>query len=184
MTLLNSPAWYSEETSHDDRGPIYDYLPGIESGNMAMMLADAQRVGGFDLSFCYGIEDVDFAWRCQQAGMRVVNSEAVIHYRLRETPLEVFGQFRNYGRGNIMLRLHHQEHLKQGISFKWSLYSATRNFLKLLLTSRRSSPAQKRDLALGIGMELGKLEAQLRYKHFGKLPERELHVFDPQEREA
>jgi glycosyltransferase involved in cell wall biosynthesis len=71
---------WNEPTFFD---PGLPQLPACGSGNMGIRRSVFAEVGGFDESLHAG-EDLDFAWRVQLAGHRLVGvPRAVIHYRKR-----------------------------------------------------------------------------------------------------
>lgn len=80
------------------------YLPYAIGANLGVRKSVLQAVGGFDGSFIGGHEEVDFAWRVQRAGYTLgFVPQAVMHYRLRETPQSMRRQRYNYGRSNAQL---------------------------------------------------------------------------------
>ncbi|MEI9512451.1 glycosyltransferase [Agromyces sp. CCNWLW213] len=75
------------------------YLPYAVGANMGVR-AEAYRVlAGCDESYIGGHEEVDFAWRAQEAGYSIgFAKDAVVHYRLRPTMRALFRQRYNSGR--------------------------------------------------------------------------------------
>ncbi len=83
-----------------DHGIQFDFpaIDGIEAGwgrfysaNVSVKRAMVERVGGFDeIHFPYGYEDLDFAYRADAQGLRVLyNREAVVQH-LREYDLSFY----------------------------------------------------------------------------------------------
>ncbi|WP_164743481.1 glycosyltransferase family 2 protein [Microbacterium sulfonylureivorans] len=71
---------WNEPTFYD---PALPQFPACGSGNMGVRSDVFAEVGGFDESLLAG-EDLDFSWRVQLAGHRLVGvPTAVIHYRKR-----------------------------------------------------------------------------------------------------
>jgi glycosyltransferase involved in cell wall biosynthesis len=69
-----------------------------------------EAVGGFDDSWGYGGEEVDFFWRLQLAGKSLgYVPDAVVAYRYRTTVRGVFHQAVNYGEGNARLAAQHPD---------------------------------------------------------------------------
>jgi glycosyltransferase involved in cell wall biosynthesis len=75
-----------------------DFLPFAPSGNFLMRRDLYLAMGGFDETVPGpGGEDVDFSWRLQLAGHRLVLATgAVIHYRFREGYRDIYRQVRGY----------------------------------------------------------------------------------------
>jgi cellulose synthase/poly-beta-1,6-N-acetylglucosamine synthase-like glycosyltransferase len=77
------------------------YLPYALGCNLGVRRAWWEELGGFDETYVGGHEEVDFAWRLQEAGgVLGFVPGAVVDYRLR-TPLrdmmrQVFGYGRSY----------------------------------------------------------------------------------------
>jgi GT2 family glycosyltransferase len=72
-------------------------LPHAGAGNMGIHRSVFEAVGGFDAELgC--LEDTDFCWRVQLAGVPLVFwPDAVVHVRLRSTLRRMWGQGRAYG---------------------------------------------------------------------------------------
>jgi len=61
----------------------HDFLPSIPGGNCGMWATVAERVG-WDPGYTFGGSDIEFAWRAQVAGYRVVHAPgAVVSVRFR-----------------------------------------------------------------------------------------------------
>ena len=74
-----------------------------------------------DPSYPGGAEETDFAWRAQQAGIRVVSvPQAVVHYRLKSEPRSLFRQQRIQQRGRIYPWTRYRDSPMQGPSLKGS----------------------------------------------------------------
>jgi glycosyltransferase involved in cell wall biosynthesis len=80
------------------------YLDQILCGDVAFRREVWDRMGGFDEQFDDGGDDVDFGWRAQLAGFRVVSvPEASIEYRARGDVRALFRQYVRDGRGSAHL---------------------------------------------------------------------------------
>ena len=99
-SLLNDPRIV------DLRGQaLFRSLPRLAGGtpfahgcNMGFRRDALESLGGFDESFLIGC-DIEIAVRAWRDGIRLVwEPDALVHYRLRSTPGEVFRQARGYGR--------------------------------------------------------------------------------------
>ena len=83
--------------------PIGTGLPHAGGGNMGMHRRDFLAVGGFDPLIPW-LEDTDFSWRAQLAGVPLVfRPEIVVHVRLRRTFRSMFVQGRQYGLAYALL---------------------------------------------------------------------------------
>lgn len=79
------------------------FLPYAFSANCAVHRRVWDEVGGWDEGMVYG-EDVDFAWRIQLAGHRLVFApDAVVYYRHRDSVGGVFRQASAYGQGDVAI---------------------------------------------------------------------------------
>lgn len=106
VTRINSPrvqslSWHPTTTGLPT---AMRYLPYAVGSNMGVRLAVWQELHGFDETYHGGHEEVDFAWRAQEAGhtIRFV-PDAVIDYRLRDTVRGVMKQRYGYGRSYAQL---------------------------------------------------------------------------------
>lgn len=82
---------------------VFPYLPGGASGNMAIHKPVFEKVDGFDEALRAG-EDLDFSWRTQLGGHRLVHSPSMIAYiRRREGIVPSFKQGFAYGLGDRTL---------------------------------------------------------------------------------
>lgn len=150
---------------------VSGHLPGIASGNVALTAADARRIGGFDESFRYAVEDIDFAWRAQHAGMTVSREAAVVHCRTRSTLRALFHQHRTWGRGNIMLRVRHAEHLGRVMSFRYSTKALARTTVSIIRHWRGAAMEQRRELVRGFALSLGEFEGHVMFRLLRRMPE-------------
>jgi glycosyltransferase involved in cell wall biosynthesis len=114
-TRLNSAAVLRTRPLQQDLGlqdsGIGPRLPHAGAGNMGIHRSVFQAVGGFDVDLgC--LEDTDFCWRVQLAGVPLVFwPDAVVHVRLRSTMRRMWGQGRNYGAATAEL-----EHRYAGVT--------------------------------------------------------------------
>jgi glycosyltransferase involved in cell wall biosynthesis len=78
-------------------------LPHAGGGNMGVHRAEFIAAGGFDPAMPW-LEDTDFSWRTQLAGVPLVfRPEIVVHVRLRQTFRSMFVQGRQYGMAHAVL---------------------------------------------------------------------------------
>ncbi|MGW4895648.1 glycosyltransferase family 2 protein [Kitasatospora sp. NPDC004240] len=82
----------------------FGFLPYPGGANCGFRKEVWTRLGGFDESYRYGSDDVEFFWRAQLAGYRLAFApEAVVHYRLRDDPRAITRQLYRYGRSHPKL---------------------------------------------------------------------------------
>jgi cellulose synthase/poly-beta-1,6-N-acetylglucosamine synthase-like glycosyltransferase len=92
--LRSRPLQQQDELQSSDIGAR---LPHAGGGNMGIHREDFLRVGGFDPTIRW-LEDTDFSWRAQLAGVPLVfSSDVVVHVRLRQTFRSMYEQGRQYG---------------------------------------------------------------------------------------
>jgi hypothetical protein len=78
-------------------------LPHAGGGNMGIHRDDFRRVGGFDPTIRW-LEDTDFSWRAQLAGVPLAFcADVVVHVRLRQTFRSMYVQGRQYGLAHALL---------------------------------------------------------------------------------
>ena len=76
----------------------FGFLPYTPFANAGMHRDVWQRLGGFDESYRYGSEDVEFFWRGQLAGASMGYAPtAIMHYRLRSDLAGIAHQAYRYG---------------------------------------------------------------------------------------
>ncbi|MGA4507725.1 glycosyltransferase family 2 protein [Propionibacteriaceae bacterium G1746] len=151
-------------------GIIAGYLPSIDSANVALERNAALAIGGFDESYRYGVEDIDFGWRAQQGGLTLTREPAVVRVRHRAGGMATFRQHRNWGRGNIMLRVRHRAHLGDVMSFRYSVLALARTWSRLPIDLWRSSESDKIRRARSAGMTLGEFEGHFLFRWLGRMP--------------
>ena len=112
VTLLNEPALLKARGGPEYGRTLLDgpcrFLPFAASGNLIVRRDTFISLGGWDegLPYC---EDVDFSWRAQLRGLTLSFApEAVIHYRLRGSPFELFTQMRRYKAAEVLLYLRYR----------------------------------------------------------------------------
>ena len=84
----------------DDLG----FLPWPEGANVAFSREVFDRLNGFDETFVFGGDEIEFAWRAQLAGFSLAFApEAVVHYSVRASARRLFRQFLGYGSSHAQL---------------------------------------------------------------------------------
>lgn len=125
-------------------GPLAAYVPGVPAENavwfaealplsmnfksflpgcsMAFRRSVVELIGPFDEDLRLGQEDVDFGWRMNDAGLRLVHrAEAVIDYRLRPGWRPLLRQQYRYGKAHVQLYLKHRPNTPPPISWRASM---------------------------------------------------------------
>jgi hypothetical protein len=98
--LRSRPLQQQSELQSSDIGAG---LPHAGGGNMGIHREDFLALGGFDPAMPW-LEDTDFSWRAQLAGLPLVfRPEVVVHVRLRQTFRAMFDQGRHYGMAHAVL---------------------------------------------------------------------------------
>jgi len=98
--LRSRPLQQQSELQSSDIGAR---LPHAGGGNMGVHREDFLRVGGFDPEIRW-LEDTDFSWRAQLAGIPLVfRNDVVVHVRLRQTFRSMYVQGRQYGLAQALL---------------------------------------------------------------------------------
>jgi len=102
---LNDPAVVATRPQRAGlRDGGFGFLPYPLTANCAVRREVWVRLGGFDESFRYGSDDVEFFWRAQLAGFALgYVPDAVMHYRLRPDLPSMACQYYDYGRSHPML---------------------------------------------------------------------------------
>ncbi|MFI7398649.1 glycosyltransferase family 2 protein [Microbacterium sp. NPDC006705] len=150
-------------TVKENPGGFAGHLQTVAGGNFAIHRSAYLALGGMDASYPGGAEETDFAWRAQQAGMRVVSvPQAVVHYRLKSEPRSLFRQQRIQQRGRIYLWTRYRDSPMQGPSLKGSALEVVRG-AAAFPASRRDEGAQLAWSAR-VGAHVGALEGMVRYR--------------------
>ena len=77
------------------------HLPHAAGANLGVRRACHEAIGGFDESLLIW-DDTDYCWRQLMAGTSLHwAQDAVVHYRLRHSPIAIFRQARGYGENNV-----------------------------------------------------------------------------------
>jgi glycosyltransferase involved in cell wall biosynthesis len=139
------------------------FLPYMFCAALGVRRSVHDSIGGFDESFHEAGEDRDYCYRAQLAGTPLVLvSNAVVHYRHRQTAMGMYRQARTYARANVRLYRDYR-HLGLGrppltrAVASWALTPAK---LFVALTARRRFATWMS----GLGWRVGRLEASIRYR--------------------
>jgi len=138
-----------------------DFLPWAYGATLGARRSLFEQLGGFR-DFGGAAEDIDFCWRAQLGGAELfLEDAAVLHYRLRDTPADLFRQGRTYGRAGAQL---FKEYRSVGMH-RYSVGRALRSWLaigRLAMTARSRSDRAR--LAFALGRRLGCLEGSIRFR--------------------
>ena len=103
-----NPEWLAATRGRgDERGlpTFYGVFPYAHGNNLGLQRAAWERLGRFDEDFPNGAEDIEFGLRAWHAGVAVHFVEgAVVHYRYRGRPRELWRQGTTYGRSRPLVR--------------------------------------------------------------------------------
>jgi GT2 family glycosyltransferase len=143
-------------------------------GNTAVRRYVFDRVGPFDPDFSgIGCEDIDFAWRFADAGLRVRRQpRPVVFHRQRMTSGDLFRQNLRNGRGWALLHRRHPHRAAWGARNELAAWADIgRTAFDAVLTPMRSRRGRESasepdyrhlDLVLKLGQRLGFVEGRLR----------------------
>lgn len=99
LDRLNEP-WVADSRGRrfaDEATSFLGIFPYAASCNLGVHREVFEEVGGFDESFIKG-QDIELSLRIWQSGVELhFEPDAVVHYRLRVSLLEIFEQSRRYG---------------------------------------------------------------------------------------
>lgn len=145
----------------------FGYLPTIAGSNFGIRRSTYLRVGGMDESLPLD-EDVDLAWRCAEAGLRVGSVPALVHYQQRTTLSGVFRQFRGYSAASILLWVRYADRPLRPVGMRGSV----RQLVKQLgrVGALFGGPRARWEFARDLGSSLGAVEGNLKYRWVGKAP--------------
>ncbi|MFM1723826.1 glycosyltransferase [Rhodococcus sp. PAM 2766] len=84
-------------------------FPWGGGGNMGIWRDVFDEIGGWDTSYVYALEDMEFSWRLQLRGRSLGwEPRAVVDYRLRDDLRSLCRQSFAYGRGEVQLYRDHR----------------------------------------------------------------------------
>ena len=134
------------------------FFPHAAGGTLGVKRWLHEAVGGFNESLLV-LEDTDYCWRIQLKGIELhFVSNAVVHYRYRNTFRDMYRQSSNYGMGTIILYRKYQQFGIPKISRKKEMLSWV-SLIKKLIKIR-----DKGDLASWIwrlGWRMGRLKGNI-----------------------
>jgi len=84
-------------------------FPWGGGGNMGIWREVFDEIGGWDTTYVYALEDMEFSWRLQLRGYSLGwEPRAVVDYRLRDDLRSLWRQSFAYGRGEVQLYRDHR----------------------------------------------------------------------------
>ncbi|GAB3252837.1 glycosyltransferase [Kineosporia babensis] len=137
------------------------YLPAVVGASMGARREAVLKVKGFDESLPTQ-HDLDISWRLAAAGVPATFVPgAVLHYRYRTGPRQIFEQERGYGVGEVVL---YRKFRKQGMPGR-GLREAAGDWVRVLRAlSQVLLPGGPARVATAAGIAVGRLEGSWRYR--------------------
>lgn len=163
VALLNQPEVRERRDllQADHVETFFGYLPAVVGGAMGIRRQPLDAVGGWDDSLPTQ-HDLDVSWRLHRAGHEATFvPEAVLHYRYRDTPLEIFRQELGYGEGEVALYRKHRQHGLRRKTLPRVLVAYARLIIALVDLPRSGGPAR---FATALGANLGRLVGSARLR--------------------
>lgn len=156
----------ADELERDSNQYISKYEPHLYKAcgwGLGVRRRFHELVRGFDESLLAG-EDLDFGYRVQLAGGRAgVAFDAMVYYRLRTTPKEIFSQHRRYGVYTVLLfkRYLQEDPGISAVSAWATFFQRCGGLVAWVLKSRHV--AERMLIARNAGFFLGTFEGCLKY---------------------
>jgi len=142
----------------------WDFLPFLPHAigcNMGIRRTVHDAVGGFDEAL-FSADDIDYSWRVQLAGTELhFVSDAIVHYRLRDSAWHAFRQFMRHGEYSVQL---YKKFLDRGVGRKsWKDGARTwANLLRQLPQLARSKNRAR--WVRHFGMALGRIKGSIKHR--------------------
>lgn len=115
----------------------FGFLPYAIGANLGVWRDLILAVGGFDEDAVSTADDIDFCWRLQLLGYRLVFAEgARVHYRYRTSAKATLTQAYRYGQGDVWLFSRYRHH---GLS-RGTVRGMVKAVLRILLDGLRQLP--------------------------------------------
>jgi glycosyltransferase involved in cell wall biosynthesis len=137
------------------------FRPAVIGASMGARREPLEKVGGFDETLPTQ-HDLDISWRLVAAGFDATFVPgAVLHYRYRIGPKEIFRQERGYGLGEVVL---YRKFRAAGMLPR-TTPRVIMSVLQLLISLiRLPSPAGPARFATALGMMVGRIEGSFQYR--------------------
>ncbi len=140
-----------------------EFLPFALGANFAVWRDVREDLGGFDESYPFGNDDVEYSFRAQLKGYRLgYIPTAVVAYRHRQEPRALFNQFRNYGRAEPQL---YRRYGPEGMP-RAPLRRAGWRWVRLAVGSWAllASPVRRGRWVAELGFTIGRIEGSIRQR--------------------
>lgn len=160
LDKLNSPRVRGARPgSGHEKPPPEHFLPVAGTNNLGVRRSLHDEMGGFDTTF-FSLSDVDFVWRAQLCGARLVEADdAVVHYRYPQTPTALFRQSRSYAIGTVRLNRRYGDH---GLTPTNWRYEARRWMIELATVYHLLLPTRRARWMWRLGYRVGTVQGWLR----------------------
>jgi GT2 family glycosyltransferase len=137
------------------------YLPHAAGSNIGIRRDVFERVGGFDESM-YKLQDTDFCWRVQLAGIKLVAvSGVVVHYRFRGGASSLIKQAFTNGIYNVFIYKKYRAHGMPKLAIKHGIAS----WIGLATSiGRLTKPEMRAYWLWDLGWLSGRLYASIKYR--------------------
>jgi glycosyltransferase involved in cell wall biosynthesis len=145
------------------KAPILGFLPHLPGSNCGMRRSCFEAVGGFSEGVppC---EDVDISWRLQLQGYTLYETPAaVLHYRYRSTPKELWKQVAAYAEGHAYLYKQFAAHGMPGSSAR-VVFKKYFKLIKQLPKLSSANPKERLDWVRDAACCWGRLKGSLRLR--------------------
>lgn len=158
---LNEPVVTGSRRVFDE--DVHPGVPVVVATGMGFRRSLWERLGGFDETYRYGGNDIEFCLRAHLAGHTVqIVTGATVHYRIRSGARLAFRQARAYG--NSFVRLHVQ--FGADLLPRRPLRSVVRDYARLCVWTARAlvDRSYRMRVAFRSGLLLGLVEGSLRHR--------------------
>lgn len=161
VALLNPPGLRERRDllQADRVETFFGYLPAVVGAAMGIRRQPLEAVGGWDDALPTQ-HDLDVSWRLHRAGYEATFvPEAVLHYRYRDNPRDIFRQEFGYGEGEVALYRKHREHGLRRRTLPRVLVAYARLVIALAGVPLNGGPAR---FATALGASFGRLLGSVR----------------------
>jgi glycosyltransferase involved in cell wall biosynthesis len=160
-----NPEWLAATRGRsEERGlpTFYGVFPFAHGNNLGLRRAVWERLGRFDEDFPNGADDIEFGMRAWRGGVAVqFVPDAVVHYRYRRRPGDLWRQGLTYGRSRPLVR----RRLKELGAPAPSAVAGWRSWLWLVRhVPRLASPEGRAAWLWVAGNRVGQVQGSLRHR--------------------
>ena len=163
---LNEPWLVKVYGCEEGDGVFFDhpYLPLVSGNNFGVRRKLHEAIGGFDENLLR-LEDVDYAWRLQEAGGKIHEiEEAVIHFRFRKTISDTCGRAWKSGSYEALL---YKKHRPMGMPqlIYWTTLMKTAIMFPVWFVLRVRDKASLVQLLMELSWRAGQLQGCIQYNY-------------------